>query len=76
MESADEDQSSSEEEDVEDSEEIYKEADLEFSRFIIVMRLAFNNIQEVNYSAVKYLKIFYKTFRAFKSSNLYKILRE
>ena len=75
MASADED--SSEEEDVdEDSDEIYKEADLEFARFIIQMRLAFNNIQEVNYSAFKYLKIFYKKFRAFKSSNLYKILRE
>ena len=77
MKSADEDQSSSEEEDVdEDSDEIYKESDLEFARFIIQMRLAFNNIQEVNYSALRYLKIFYKKFRAFKSSNLYKILRE
>ena len=74
MESADED--SSEEEDVEESDEIYKEADLEFARFIIQMQLAFNNIQDVNYSAIKYLKIFYKKFRAFKSSNLYKILRE
>ena len=36
MESADEE--SSEEEDVEDSDEIYKEADLEFARFIIQMR--------------------------------------
>ena len=73
MESAD----SSEEEDADkESYEIYKEADFEFSRFIIQMRLAFNNIQEVNYSALRYLKIFYKKFRAFKSSNLYKILRE
>ena len=77
MESADEDQSSSEEEDVdEDSDEIYKESDLEFARFIIQMRLAFNNLHEVDYSALRYLKIFYKKFRAFKSSNLYKILRE
>ena len=68
---------SSEEENVdEESDEIYKEADLEFARFIIQMRLAFNNIQEVNYSALRYLKIFYKKCRAFKSSNLYKILRE
>ena len=75
MDSADEE--SSEEEDVdEESDEIYKEADLEFARFIIQMQLAFNNIQEVNYSALRYLKIFYKKFRAFKSSNLYKILRE
>ena len=71
------DEESSEEEDVdEESDEIYKEADLEFARFIIQMQLAFNNIQEVNYSALRYLKIFYKKFRAFKSSNLYKILRE
>ena len=69
--------SSEAEEDVdEESDEIYKEADLEFARFIIQMRLAFNNIQEVNYSALRYLKIFYKKFRAFKSSNLYKILSE
>ena len=75
MESPDDD--SSEEEDVdEESDEIYKESDLEFARFIIQMQLAFNNIQEVNYSALRYLKIFYKKFRAFKSSNLYKILRE
>ena len=75
MESADED--SSEEEDVdEESDEIYKEADLEFARFIIQIQLAFNNIQKVNYSSLRYLKIFYKKFRAFKSSNLYKILRE
>ena len=68
---------SSEEENVdEESVEIYKESDLEFARFIIQMRLAFNNIQEVNYLALRYLKIFYKKFRAFKSSNLYKILRE
>ena len=68
---------SSEEENVdEESDEIYKESDLEFARFIIQMKLAFNNIQEVNYSALRYLKIFYKKFRAFKSSNLYKILRE
>ena len=69
--------SSEAEEDVdEESDEIYKEADLEFARFIIQMRLAFNNIQEVHYSALRYLKIFYKKFRAFKSSNLYKIIRE
>ena len=68
---------SSEEQDVdEESDEIYKESDLEFARFIFQMQLAFNNIQEVNYSALRYLKIFYKKFRAFKSSNLYKILRE
>ena len=76
MESADEDQRSSEEEDVdEDSDEIYKEADLEFARFIIQMRLAFNNIQEVDYSAIRYFKIFYKKLEL-KSSNLYKILCE
>ena len=75
IESADED--SSEEEDVdEEPDEIYKEADFEFARFIIQMQLAFNNIQEVNYLALRYLKIFYKKFRAFKSSNLYKILSE
>ena len=69
--------SSEAEEDVdEESDEIYKEADLEFARFIIQMRLAFNNLHEVDYSALRYLKIFYKKFRAFKSSNLYKILRE
>ena len=68
---------SSEDEDAdEESDEIYKESDLEFARFIIQMQLAFNNIQEVNYSVIRYLKIFYKKFRAFKSSNLYKILRE
>ena len=72
MESAD----SSEEKDVEESDKIYKESDFEFARFIIQMQLAFNNIQEVNYSALRYLKIFYKKFRAFKSSNLYKNLRE
>ena len=50
---------SSEEENVdEESDEIYKESDLEFARFIIQMRLAFNNIQEVSYSALRYLKIF------------------
>ena len=76
MESADE-ESSEEEEDVdEESDEIYKEADLEFARFILQMQEAFNNTEQVNYSALKYLKIFYKKFRAFKSSNLYKILRE
>ena len=75
MESADEE--SSEDEDVdEESDEIYKEADLEFARFILQMQEAFNNTEQVNYSALKYLKIFYKKFRAFKSSNLYKIIRE
>ena len=75
MESADEE--SSEDEDVdEESDEIYKEADLEFARFILQMQEAFNNTEQVNYSALKYLKIFYKKFRAFKSSNLFKILRE
>ena len=65
MASADED--SSEEEDVdEESDEIYKESDLEFARFIIQMRLAFNNIQEVNYSALRYLKIFYKNSELLK----------
>ena len=67
---------SSDAEEEEESDEIYKEADLEFARFIIQMRLAFNNLHEVDYSALRYLKIFYKKFRAFKSSNLYKILRE
>ena len=59
--------SSEAEEDVdEESDEIYKEADLEFARFIIQMRLAFNNIQEVDYSALRYLKIFYKNSELLK----------
>ena len=40
------------------------------------MRLAFNAHHNVDFTAVNYLKMIYKKFKAFKSSNLYSVLRE
>ena len=51
-------------------------ADLEFARFLIQMRLALNKHHDVDYTAVNYLKMFYKKFKAFKSPNLYSVLCE
>ena len=45
-------------------------------RFLIQMRLALNDYHDVDYTAVNYLIIFFKKFKAFKSSNLYSVLRE
>ena len=72
---SDEEDSSDEEMDAEGNK-IYKEVDLEFARFLIEMRLALNEHHDVDYTAVNYLKMFYKKFKAFKSSNLYSVLRE
>ena len=72
---SDEEDSSNEEMDAEGNK-IYKESDLEFARFLIQMKLAFNAHHDVEYTVVNYLKIFYKKFRAFKSSNLCSVLRE
>ena len=72
---SDEEDSSDEEMDAEGNK-IYKEADLEFARFLIEMRLALNEHHDVDYTAVNYLKMLYKKFKAFKSSNLYSVLRE
>jgi len=72
---SDEEDSSDEEMDAEGNK-IYKEVDLEFARFLIEMRLALNEHHDVDYTAVNYLKVFYKKFKAFKSSNLYSVLRE
>ena len=66
---SDEEDSSNEEVDVERNK-IYKEADQEFARFLIEMRLALNEHHDFDYTAVNYLKVFYKKFKAFKSSNL------
>ena len=70
-----EEDSSDEEMDAEGNK-IYKEVDLEFARFLIEMRLALNEHHDLDYTAVNYLKVFYKKFKAFKSSNLYSVLRE
>ena len=67
---------SSDEEMDEKGNQIYKEVDLEFARFLIQMRLALNNHYDVDYTAVNYLKMFYKKFKALKSSNLYSVLCE
>ena len=72
---SDKEDSSDEEMDAEGNK-IYKEADLEFARFLIEMRLALNEHHDVDYTAVNYLKMLYKKFKAFKSSNLYSVLRE
>ena len=53
---------------------IYKEVDLEFAQFLIQMRLALNEHHDVDNTAVNDLKMFYKKFKAFKSSNLYSVL--
>ena len=70
-----EEDSSDEEIDAEGNK-IYKEADLEFARFLIQIRLALNEHHNVDYTAVNYLKMLYSKFKAFKSSNLYSVLRE
>ena len=72
---SDKEDSSDEEMDAEGNK-IYKEVDLEFARFLIEMRLALNEHHDVDYTAVNYLKMLYKKFKAFKSSNLYSVLRE
>tara|TARA_B100000586_G_scaffold219790_1_gene166790 strand:+ start:331 stop:918 length:588 start_codon:yes stop_codon:yes gene_type:complete len=73
--SSDEETASDEETD-ERGNKIYKEVDLEIAQFIVEMRLALNTQHDVNFSAVNYLKVFYKKFKAFKASNLYSVLRE
>ena len=40
------------------------------------MRLAFNAQHEVDYNAVDYLMILFKKFKAFKASNLYRVIRD
>ena len=72
---SDEEDSSNDEMD-EEGNKIYKESDLEFARFLIQMRLAFNAHHDVDFTAVSYLKMIFKKFKAFKSSNLYSVLRE
>ena len=73
---SDEEEDSSNDEMDEEGNELYKESDLEFARFLIEMKLAFNAHHDVECTVVTYLKVFYKQFRAFKSSNLFSILRE
>ena len=63
---SDEEDSSDEEMDAEGNK-IYREVDLEFSRFLVEMRLALNEYHDVDYTAVNYLKMFYKSL---KPSNL------
>ena len=70
------DDSSSDESMDEEGNKIYKEADLDIARFIIKMRLAFNAQHDVDYNAVDYLMILFKKFKAFKTSNLYSVIRE
>ena len=70
------DDSSSDESMDEEGNKIYKEADLDIARFIIKMRLAFNAQHEVDFNAVDYLMILFKKFKAFKTSNLYSVIRE
>ena len=70
------DLSSSDESMDEEGNKIYKEADIDIARFIIKMRLAFNAQHDVDYNAVDYLMILYKKFKAFKTSNLYSVIRE
>lgn len=72
---SDEEDSSNDEMD-EEGNELYKESDLEFARFLIEMKLAFNAHHDAEYTVVNYLKVFYRKFKAFKSSNLFSILRE
>ena len=70
------DLSSSDESMDEEGNKIYKKTDLDIARFIIKMRLAFNAQHEVDYNAVDYLMILYKKFKAFKASNLYRVIRD
>ena len=70
------DDSSSDESMDEEGNQIYKEADLDIARFIIKIRLAFNAQHEVDFNAVDYLMILFKKFKAFKTSNLYSVIRE
>ena len=56
---SDEEDSSNDEMD-EEGNKIYKESDLEFARFLIQMKLAFNAHHDVEYTVVNYLKIFNK----------------
>ena len=72
---SDDEDSSDEEMDAEGNK-IYKEVDLDFARFLIELRIALNEHHDVDYTAVNYLKMLYKKFKAFKSSNLYSVLRE